>query len=177
MSGTTRVSRYQKRKTRQRNSDVYWHWCEKLLCFYSNAPERTFLSTSEEKGWEDRLQNNLFWVEWDVKLELIQSWLSMCVYLHVIVYVCNSWRTAVYSSWRKIPHSLNRYLCRFGFFYLISVCGVLASAGHVAGSCSPFLGILVANEVGPGQWVIFSAFNALTLLVGRQEGHPVCKKW
>jgi len=21
------------------------------------------------------------------------------------------------------------------------------------------------------------AFSALTLLVGRQEGHPVCKKW
>ena len=21
------------------------------------------------------------------------------------------------------------------------------------------------------------AFNALTLLVGRQEGHPACKKW
>jgi len=25
-------------------------------------------------------------------------------------------------------------------------------------------------------WIIFCAFNALTLLVGRQEGHPVCKK-
>jgi len=22
-----------------------------------------------------------------------------------------------------------------------------------------------------------SAFSALTLLVGRQEGHPACKKW
>jgi len=24
--------------------------------------------------------------------------------------------------------------------------------------------------------IIFNAFSALTLLVGRQEGHPVCKK-
>jgi len=25
--------------------------------------------------------------------------------------------------------------------------------------------------------VVFVAFSALTLLVGRQEGHPACKKW
>jgi len=24
---------------------------------------------------------------------------------------------------------------------------------------------------------LFVAFSALTLLVGRQEGHPACKKW
>jgi len=24
---------------------------------------------------------------------------------------------------------------------------------------------------------VFNAFNALTLLVGRQEGHPACKKY
>ena len=26
-------------------------------------------------------------------------------------------------------------------------------------------------------WVPLVAFSALTLLVGRQEGHPTCKKW
>jgi len=26
-------------------------------------------------------------------------------------------------------------------------------------------------------YFIFVAFTALTLLVGRQEGHPACKKW
>ena len=26
-------------------------------------------------------------------------------------------------------------------------------------------------------WFFLFAFSALMLLVGRQEGHPVCKKW
>ena len=30
----------------------------------------------------------------------------------------------------------------------------------------------------PSNFVLFfSAFSALTLLVGRQEGHPTCKNW
>ena len=39
--------------------------CVALYCF--SWFSFCFLSTSQEIGWEDRLQNDLFCVEWDVK--------------------------------------------------------------------------------------------------------------
>jgi len=36
-------------------------------------------------------------------------------------------------------------------------------------------GCLVKNH--PTCLIVFFAFSALTLLVGRQEGHPACKKY
>jgi len=44
--------------------------------------------------------------------------------------------------------------------------------------CSPSSTLLVVFEVNKGQFpsCTCSTFSALTLLVGRQEGHPACKK-
>jgi len=33
-------------------------------------PDLSFLSTSKQIGWEQHLQNDLFWVKWDVKSQL-----------------------------------------------------------------------------------------------------------
>ena len=38
------------------------------------------------------------------------------------------------------------------------------------------LKVLAVKEINFSQCFYTSAFSALTLLVGRQEGHPACKK-
>jgi len=43
-----------------------------------------FLSTSQDIDWEQHLQNDLFFVEWDVKPYLSQSILTMCGFVLVV---------------------------------------------------------------------------------------------
>ena len=47
--------------------------CCLVLWLFFLVSDFCFLSTSQEIGWEERLRNDLFCVEWDVKPELNQS--------------------------------------------------------------------------------------------------------
>ena len=53
------------------------------------------------------------------------------------------------------------------FFMQIHTCQVLPGACIVS-----IITVLILSCL----FIYFFAFNALTLLVGRQEGHPACKK-
>jgi len=43
--------------------------------------------------------------------------------------------------------------------------------------CMPFLSLVCQNYRLSGIHVSLTAFSALTLFVGRQEGHPAYKNW
>ena len=45
------------------------------------------------------------------------------------------------------------------------------------GAARPLEHLANASVLPLDGWVILFAFSALTLLVGRQEGHPACKNW
>ena len=72
--------------------------------------------------------------------------------------------------------------------YHLFSCGLSYSPGDRESSLRPEGEALVTIQFGAGSWFMTShtacrncfhrwcAFSALTLLVGRQEGHPACKK-
>ena len=62
-------------------------------------------------------------------------------------------------------------------YYIIIIIAQLALAmiNHMIISCQQLPHVLICNYIIVGEKVF--AFSALTLLVGRQEGHPACKNW
>ena len=114
--------------------------CIEFDCLYS--PVLFCLSVSSQViGCEDCLRNDLYCVEWGVKL---------------------------YS---------NPSLCK-SFFH--GCMWVNVSSGTGSPPCSPRLRAVkqLCVWVCDCGWLMcwYNAFSALTLLVGRQEGHPACKK-
>jgi len=46
------------------------HWLASVLCISFSALRLLVFSNNQETGWEECVQNNLFYVEWDVKPQL-----------------------------------------------------------------------------------------------------------
>ena len=68
------------------------------------------------------------------------------------------------AQWRHLAHAIE-----------LSMCGSNASISHITLSTCYWAGKLILTFCSIE--VEGCAFSALTLLVGRQEGHPACKNW